>query len=783
MKTSLGALLAIGLAGLQFVAVLLVVFSSYVSSERALLDHARDLLRDVGNNTIEHSKGFLMPAHGAAVLAARLAQNDVVASDDPQLLEQLLFQQLQISTQFSGLYYGARDGSFVYVMRSKERGPFRTKIITVADGQRRTELIWRDDAYRILARETDPADTYDPRARPWYIRAQAARSTIWTDPYIFFSSQQPGITLAAPVLGTDGTVRGVMGVDIEISAISEFLSRLKIGKTGKALIVHENGDVIAHPNPDRIKTRDDDGTLRFVKIGEFGDPIARAAFGPMFASGKVSAISEPAVDSLRFENRTYVSVVMPRISEQLPWTIAVYAPEDDFTDVIRQNRTTNIWIAAAVAAVTALIGLVLADYIHRPVRAFAVRSALISQGELDPAEPPPKTYKELEKANTALMQQIAERRKTEWEYGQTFERAARGMAQVAPGTGRFLRVNAQFCEITGYSAAEMTQLRLADLLTPAARAALLPDGGLPGEDFPAIGEIACQRRDGSSIWVKLNMIMVRDQAGVPVHAVITMDDVTRAKAQEAQIDRLNRDLSHLARGNTMGQMAAGLAHELNQPLTAIAQNADTARLLLEAEPGNLSEMTQILGEIEAQSLRAGDIIRALRSFIRKDEGNRAGFDLAELVGQTCRLVHAEAAEAAVVVVPQIGALPAVHANRVHIAQVLVNLLRNAIEAIAGSATAERRVTVTARRSALGVEVAVTDTGPGVSPGIDLFTQFETSKSGGMGLGLSICRSIVEANGGKLWHERPETGTGARFCFTLPLAPSATAPETAPEARS
>lgn len=776
MKTSLGALLALGLAGLQFIAVLIVVFSSYVSSERALLDHARDLLRDVGNNTIEHSKSFLMPAHGAAVLAARLAQNDVVASDDPALLEQLLFQQLQIATQFSGLYYGARDGSFVYVMRAKGPAPFRTKIITFRDGQRHTELIWRDDSYNVVLRESDPSDPYDPRTRPWYIRASAERATIWTDPYIFFSSQQPGITLAAPVLDAWGGVRGVMGVDIEISNISEFLSHLKIGETGKALIIHDNGDVIAHPTPSLIKTENDDGTLRFVKIGEFGDPIARAAFGPLFASGKVAAITKPVMGSLTYDKRTYVAVVMPKINDQLPWTIAVYAPEDDFTNVIRQNRTTNIWIAAAVAAITALIGLGLADYIHRPVRDFAARSAQLSQGALDPAEPAPKTYKELEKANSALLQQISERRKTEWEYGQTFDKSVRGMAQIEPVTCRFLRVNARFCAITGYSAQELSAMRFLDLLPPAERAALAPDGHARQEEFPEIEDLPCIRKDGVTIRVRLNMIVVRGQDGVPEHGVITMDDVTQARAQQMQIDRLNRDLSHLARGNTMGQMASGLAHELNQPLTAIAQNADTARMILDATPVDTAELQQILDEIESQSLRAGDIIRALRSFIRKDDAGRSALDLGPLAEQTCRLIQAEASEARVTVRQTIGRLPPVHANRVHVAQVLVNLMRNAIEAIAAAPGAERRITLSARRMGPTVEVSVSDTGPGVPANLDLFAQFETTKRDGMGLGLSICRSIVEANGGRLWHEALPGG-GARFSFTLPVAePAGSGPE-------
>ncbi|MBD3785807.1 MAG: GHKL domain-containing protein [Sphingomonadales bacterium] len=652
MHKSLGALLAIGLAGLQFLAVLVVVSSSYVTSERALIQHARNLLRDVGINTIEHSKGFLSPAEGAAELAARLAQNRVIASDDPMALEQLLFQQLQIAPQFAGIYYGTEDGGFVYVMRSPgAAGPFRSKIITVSpEGARHVEFIWRDDDFQQVAHKVDPDDTFDPRKRPWYNRARQSRATIWTDPYIFFSSQQPGITLAAPVIRDTGAIHGVVGVDIEISMISHFLSRLNIGEHGRALIIHRNGDVIAHPDLEMIKTRSDDGTLRFVNITEFEDPIARAAFAPLLQDGEIRVSSETA-SQFTYQGASYVSTVMPIISDKLPWTIAVYAPENDFTAVIKQNRTTNIWIAAAVAAITGLVGLALAHYIHKPVRAFAVRSALISQGEIDPNEPLPNTYRELERANETLVQEIAARRE-----------------------------------------------------------------------------------------------------------------------QAAQIERLNRDLSHLARGHTMGQMAAGLAHEINQPLTAIAQNADTALFLLAQNPEKLGELPEILNEIERQSLRAGDIIRALRGFIRKDDDRRAPFDFVALVAQTLHLVQPQATEASVEIATDLPAsLPPAEGNRIQIAQVLVNLLRNAIEAVATQTdpARPRRVILSARPQADLLRVTVTDTGPGIRPGLNLFAQFETTKPDGMGLGLSICRAIVEGSGGALW-EDGEEGQGARFHFTLPL---------------
>jgi PAS domain S-box-containing protein len=768
MKKSLGATLALVLAGLQFLAILLVVFSSYLTSERALIGHARDLLRDVGTNTIEHSRGFLSPAQGAAELAAQLAQNSVIASENTPLLEQLLFQQLKIAPQFAGLYYGREDGTFVYVMRTPgERGAFRSKIVSLRDGKRRVDLIWRDSDFTLVGRSQDVSDRFDPRERPWYAKARAELATIWTDPYIFFSSHQPGITLAAPVHRPDGGLRGVVGVDIEISMISDFLARLNIGQNGRAMIINHNGDVIAHPDVSLIKARNADGSLRFADIREFGDPIARAAFGPTGLGGAIPVAAETPA-AFKYQGVSYVSIIMPVISSKLPWTIAVYAPETDFTGTLKRNRMLNVWLAALVAGLTGLIGLALADAIHRPVRAFAVRTALVSQGEIAPDAPLPGTYRELERANDALVQQIVARRKTEREYGQTFDMSSRGMAQIAPDTGRFSRVNASICHITGYSADELSRMRLSDLAHPEDPTFV---GGVfhsPDGDFAVNREMRCIRRDGSTIWITLNEILIRDEQGKPLHSVLTMDDITQSKRADAQILRLNRDLSHLARGNTMGQMAAGLAHELNQPLTAIAQNADTALLMLEQMDLRDPELRGILVEIAGQSLRAGEIIRALRSFISKDGGGATTFDLADLVRQALHLVQAEAGEARVAVKTDLPAdLPSVRANRVQIAQVIVNLLCNAIEALANHVATDRRIVLAARCEDQQLRVSVADNGPGIAPGISLFSQFETSKSAGMGLGLSICRSMLAANGGTLWHEACPGG-GACFVFTLPI---------------
>ncbi|MTH34127.1 PAS domain S-box protein [Paracoccus limosus] len=765
MNRSLGALLAVGLAGLQFLAVLAVVFSSYVTSERALVRHARDLLRDVGVNTGAHSMGFLSPAQGAAELAARLAQSDVVASDDPAALEKLLFQQLQLAPQFAGLYFGGQDGSFVYVMRSGDSaGPFRTKIITQRGGRRQVEVLWRDDAFRLRSRSSLQDDAYDPRLRPWYAKAKAARGTIWTDPYIFFTSQQPGITLAAPVMGGNDVLRGVVGVDIEISSLSDFLARLTIGKHGRALIVNRNGDVLAHPEPQLIKTRAADGGLRFTNLDEIGDPISRAAFAASWHDGVVAL---PGAQSLEREfvhqGSNYLSVLQPLDSDQLPWIIGVYAPENDFIGDLKRNRTVNIVLAALVSLLTGLLGLALAEYIHRPVRAFAVRSALISQGEMDPDTPPPRTYRELARANDALVREIVARRQTELEYGQALDNSPTAIARVALESGAIERVNRQFCLLTGHDRDSLTAMALADLCAPGDR----------GEDDLADGERLWRRADGSLIWVALNGMLIHDDAGRPRHRVMLAENITPRKQMEAELDRLRSDLSHLVRVSTMGEMAAGLAHELNQPLAAIAQNSDTARLILSEHPDVDPVLDRLLLAIEEQSLNAGSIIRALRSFINKDAGERSRFELGPLLEQSLKLVRGEASDAGICIRPEVCDEPLlVEGNRVQIAQVVLNLLRNAVEAMAGR---PGRIWLRVTAGAGALTVTVEDDGPGVTPGLTLFSQFETSKPGGMGLGLSICQSIVEAHGGRIWHE-PRPGGGSRFHFTLPQGGAGAAEE-------
>jgi two-component system, LuxR family, sensor kinase FixL len=279
-----------------------------------------------------------------------------------------------------------------------------------------------------------------------------------------------------------------------------------------------------------------------------------------------------------------------------------------------------------------------------------------------------------------------------------------------------------------------------------------------------------QRRDGSTFPMELAVGEMR----VGSHRFFTgfVRDLTERQATEARLQDLQAELVHVARLTAMGEMASALAHELNQPLSAIANYLRGSRRLL--EKGDADDRPRIAEALEKagdQALRAGDVIRRLRDFVGRGETERRVESISKLIE--------EASALALVGVKELGVRVTMHldpkadlvlADRVQIQQVIVNLVRNAIDAMAGSLPAELTVRVGHGEDGFTV-VSVSDTGSGIDEDVRgrLFEPFMTTKKEGMGVGLSICRTIIEAHGGSIWAENNRAGRGATFAFTLPSA--------------
>ena len=250
-------------------------------------------------------------------------------------------------------------------------------------------------------------------------------------------------------------------------------------------------------------------------------------------------------------------------------------------------------------------------------------------------------------------------------------------------------------------------------------------------------------------------------------------DITEAKRAEEEARVAQQRMTHVSRLATMGEMAAGIAHELNQPLAAIANYASAATRLVTAQADADDDVREALGQIAAQALRAGEIIRRLRSLVQNRDTRREATDINDLVHEVVGFSASDARLHDVQIDCTLAQdLAPLSIDRIQIQQIVLNLLRNAIEALAERPAASRRVRVhTAADGADGVEIRVEDNGPGVSPDLvaRIFDPFCTTKESGTGLGLAISRTIAEAHQGKLSYQN---GTGGGACFVLRL-PTAT----------
>jgi two-component system sensor kinase FixL len=275
------------------------------------------------------------------------------------------------------------------------------------------------------------------------------------------------------------------------------------------------------------------------------------------------------------------------------------------------------------------------------------------------------------------------------------------------------------------------------------------------------------RKDGGTFPMELQVGEVNHEG----HRWFTgfVRDLTDRQRTEQRLQELQAGLLHASRLRSMGQMAAALAHELNQPLTATANYVKAAQRLAGAVKPDPARIRQALSLAAQQTLRSGEIIRRLRSFVARGEVDRRPEAMGKLIEEASALALVGAKEHGVHVDLGLGtAVPMVEVDRVQVQQVLLNLMRNAVEAMEQSHRRELSVRVTAADGM--VRVTVADTGPGVSPDVaaQLFQPFITTKPEGMGIGLSVCRTIIEAHGGRLWME-PNDGGGSLFHFTVPVA--------------
>lgn len=283
-------------------------------------------------------------------------------------------------------------------------------------------------------------------------------------------------------------------------------------------------------------------------------------------------------------------------------------------------------------------------------------------------------------------------------------------------------------------------------------------------------QFRCQPANAPYRWISSQGEVEFDPAGRPVLVRGVLRDISDQKQAEQEAAELRRALTHAGRVTMLGQLASALAHELSQPLGAILRNAEAAAVLLRSASPDIAELREIVSDIEKDDRRAGDVIDRLRSLLKRRELQMQPMSIDSLVKDASTLVRADAAARHVSLECHADdSLPLVSADRVHLLQVLINLIVNAVDATCDIRNSRRCVRVAAQAAGrTNVEISVTDSGTGISQETlpRIFEPFFTTKASGMGMGLAVSRTIIEAHGGRLWAENGSTG-GAIFHMTLP----------------
>jgi PAS domain S-box-containing protein len=282
-------------------------------------------------------------------------------------------------------------------------------------------------------------------------------------------------------------------------------------------------------------------------------------------------------------------------------------------------------------------------------------------------------------------------------------------------------------------------------------------------------EARVRRFDGEYRWFDIRGIPVRDASDRIVRWYSLLTDVEDRTQALARLQQMQSDFAHINRVSMMGELAASLSHEITQPIASARNNARAAQNYLKMQPPDLGEVKEALACVVGDTDRAANIIDRMREHVKKAPPRKERFDLNVAINEMMVLARSAIIRYRVSVQTRLSeGLVKIHGDRVQLQQVLLNLILNAVEAMDTVEVGVRELLISTEQDQTGILVAVRDSGPGIDPArLDrVFDAFYTTKSGGTGMGLSICRSIIDAHGGKLWVEANEP-RGAAFQFTLP----------------
>jgi class 3 adenylate cyclase len=332
---------------LLIASIAFILAYSYHNNREDALFLTDDLLKTLDLRIAAEVQDYLSPASDMANLAAGIIKDPAFGITSHSQIEALVIQILKNYPQLTIFSIADVKGNFMMPKKMPD-GSIHTKIIDYTDNTKRVKWIRRDASGLVVAEEEVTDDTYDARTRPWYIGAAEARGLFWTDVYIFFNDQKPGVTAAMPVFDDNDQLLGVLGADIELEELTNFFKNLTIGRYGQALIIDQEGRLVAYPQVNRMLKKVGD-TLQPVMLDELGDPVLSRAYNRYKIEGHGHRIL--TVGKQRYLNS--VSSLRPTVGRD--WSVMIVVPEEDFIGFVKENIAKSLWMTIIIVALASIL--------------------------------------------------------------------------------------------------------------------------------------------------------------------------------------------------------------------------------------------------------------------------------------------------------------------------------------------------------------------------------------------------------------------------------------------
>lgn len=758
-RRSLRRVLFVCLFGTQVTSLLLALGFSFINSERAIRKQSDDLVLDRFQAVINDVSALVTTAEKTTVFLSQLLETRAVLLDDDLGVEKSLYGVLRTAPSLSSAYILRADGSYVKVGRSAGQEAFHSRVYQPDAAQ--LVVTYRDSMFRPrqrVARIPKPIEHdffYPISNHPRDLGRQR-----WTETATFVGAGTRGLAVTFPVFFESEMV-GQVGVEIPLTQVQEVLDANSGGLDQIVAILTLEGDTI-------LQSRDE-----FHYDPKLLQLLANSTIQSaheMSQSGGIVRIKDDLSEGNAGAQRNYLTHVEEFPVPGLRWLLAIHVLDLDLLKDSREGQKRLLWFAAFGLILLFPLPILVSKQVHGPLIDFSDKARKIISSEHEEQSDFVAPYKELESTTNVLVEEISQRRNYQAAYERTFDVSSRGMARIDLPALRFIHVNDQLEEMFGRTRQHLLQNSIQSIVGFDHRTDLEKFLIAYESDKEYSFSFKFQKDGSQDVWIKASTLTIRDHNGAPNHALMIFDDISETHRANEELDKLKQELLQVGGVNMLGQFAAGLAHELNQPLGAMLHDVDSAQLLLKNTNFRHVELAEILKDIDRNTKRAGEIIRALRDMIGKESGRTEPFLLLELLTQIKIIMEPEVKKLGAHISVQIEPNVQIWSNRNQIAQVLINLIRNSMEAAESYNITSCTVRIFSESKGNKAILRVEDNGPGIPDNIQPFTLFDTNRPEGMGLGLSICRSLVEGNGGSICYQRLKP-RGAGFVIELPIGSS------------